>query len=422
MPSFNTACPPPRKAKTAPGPKSRNVVDVEKLKESNFNQEPGVDKKNVKFLYGLLEEASNERQLLLKQLAEKDEKIEMISQQRKLEETSFRKVLTAERKKFDKKILDAHEMLRRREDILRQWCEAGIASEKANDKDSEDWGKINLLLKRTCKIIPDLIDDSLKKELNIETMDLDNNNDEERDEIFVEENEIEDNDEHLPERDTASGSILMAGFDEKRKSTDMNKDPSGNICPDDVAGGTKYANIVTSMSIGEMVASSGKKQVIDEANFESLQFQTLSTMSANEENQMSPSNPKKKTNSSALSSASCNDKDMGSLSRNTKKKTKKQKGTANVKKKLESASLDDSNSSSKKYWWDHLVDEKSCNNDKSEYSSNLVLGSKLDKGERKSKTDGSQEEKNDDDDLLDEGAGSVISLCSDDFKFSTTST
>ena len=39
---------------------------------------------------------------------------EQISKQRELEEASFRKVLTAERKKFDKKILDARNMLQRR--------------------------------------------------------------------------------------------------------------------------------------------------------------------------------------------------------------------------------------------------------------------------------------------------------------------
>jgi hypothetical protein len=37
-----------------------------------------------------------------------------IGQRRNLEEASFRKVLTSERKKFDKKILDARSMLQRR--------------------------------------------------------------------------------------------------------------------------------------------------------------------------------------------------------------------------------------------------------------------------------------------------------------------
>jgi hypothetical protein len=33
-----------------------HAVDVEKLKSSNENQEPGIEKKNVKFLFGLLEQ------------------------------------------------------------------------------------------------------------------------------------------------------------------------------------------------------------------------------------------------------------------------------------------------------------------------------------------------------------------------------
>lgn len=53
-------------------------VDVEKLKSSNESREPGVEKKNVKFLFGLLEQASNEREQLLKQLADKDDTIAMV--------------------------------------------------------------------------------------------------------------------------------------------------------------------------------------------------------------------------------------------------------------------------------------------------------------------------------------------------------
>jgi hypothetical protein len=68
----------------------------------------------------------------------------------------------------------------------------------------------------------------------------------------------------------------------------------------------------------------------------------------------------------------------------------------------------------------------------------LMLGSGLDKGDRESQTDDQQQSKNDNDnDEVEEesggnkgnvdssavgGAGSVMSLCSDDFKFSTTST
>jgi hypothetical protein len=39
-----------------------------------------VDKKNVKFLFGLLEQASNEREQLMRQLAEKSDTIAMVSE------------------------------------------------------------------------------------------------------------------------------------------------------------------------------------------------------------------------------------------------------------------------------------------------------------------------------------------------------
>ena len=55
-------------------------LDVEKLKSSNESREPGVDKKNVKFLFGLLEQASNEREQLMRQLAEKSDTIAMVSE------------------------------------------------------------------------------------------------------------------------------------------------------------------------------------------------------------------------------------------------------------------------------------------------------------------------------------------------------
>ena len=38
---------------------------MEKLKTENVNQEPGVDKKNVKFLFGLLEEVTIDRHCVL---------------------------------------------------------------------------------------------------------------------------------------------------------------------------------------------------------------------------------------------------------------------------------------------------------------------------------------------------------------------
>jgi len=215
------SAPPPRKPTSAPRPKSRNIVtpavDVEKLKSSNESREPGVEKKNVKFLFGLLEQASNEREQLLKQLAEKDDTIAMISQQRQLEESSFRKVLTSERKKFDKKILDARNMLQRREDMLRQWSEIGASSatnpatEKEANSESDEQAKIVALLKRTCKIIPDALDSAQKQQLNIgsekeeEVNEENNQEDDFADEIHdIQENE-NDNEQHDMDENSIGG-------------------------------------------------------------------------------------------------------------------------------------------------------------------------------------------------------------------------
>ena len=87
--------------------------------------------------------------------------------------------------------------------------------------------------------------------------------------------------------------------------------------------------------------------------------------------------------------------------------------------------------------WDHLVDENSeekGREGKNHIATDLMLGSKLDKGDRQpSGSRGHKEENNgegdgevvcggDDNDNGDvEGGASVMSLCSDDFKFSTTS-
>mmetsp|Transcript_27351 Transcript_27351/g.51070 ORF Transcript_27351/g.51070 Transcript_27351/m.51070 type:complete len:459 (-) Transcript_27351:1917-3293(-) len=448
------SAPPPRKPTSAPRPKSRNIVtpavDVEKLKSSNESREPGVEKKNVKFLFGLLEQASNEREQLLKQLAEKDDTIAMISQQRQLEESSFRKVLTSERKKFDKKILDARNMLQRREDMLRQWSEIGASSatnpatEKEANSESDEQAKIVALLKRTCKIIPDALDSAQKQQLNIgsekeeEVNEENNQEDDFADEIHdIQENE-NDNEQHDMDENsigghTMSGSILLGDSPTKGKSTKKAKSGKvdrrlnmGSGVLDDESVTTH--NLKT-ISISDLAAEDGINRLHANEQSDSMQFHTISNASAPDKTH-NPSNlsvNSAKKVSGLSSSSHCENTNTNTTTRDDPRH-KKAGFTPN--KKLESASVDVlSDSSSKKYWWDHLVDD-SCSDEKIKGESgtaDLVLGSRLDKGDRKSGTSNSN--KNDEDDSAevdedknkdDSSADGVMSLCSDDFKFSNS--
>mmetsp|Transcript_6805 Transcript_6805/g.11267 ORF Transcript_6805/g.11267 Transcript_6805/m.11267 type:complete len:459 (+) Transcript_6805:182-1558(+) len=448
------SAPPPRKPTSAPRPKSRNIVtpavDVEKLKSSNESREPGVEKKNVKFLFGLLEQASNEREQLLKQLAEKDDTIAMISQQRQLEESSFRKVLTSERKKFDKKILDARNMLQRREDMLRQWSEIGASSatnpatEKEANSESDEQAKIVALLKRTCKIIPDALDSAQKQQLNIgsekeeEVNEENNQEDDFADEVHdIQENE-NDNEQHDMDENsigghTMSGSILLGDSPTKGKSTKKAKSGKvdrrlnmGSGVLDDESVTTH--NLKT-ISISDLAAEDGINRLHANEQSDSMQFHTISNASAPDKTH-NPSNlsvNSAKKVSGLSSSSHCENTNTNTTTRDDPRH-KKAGFTPN--KKLESASVDVlSDSSSKKYWWDHLVDD-SCSDEKIKGESgtaDLVLGSRLDKGDRKSGTSNSN--KNDEDDSAevdedknkdDSSADGVMSLCSDDFKFSNS--
>lgn len=452
------SAPPPRKPTSAPRPKNRNIVtpgDVEKLKSSNESREPGVEKKNVKFLFGLLEQASNEREQLLKQLAEKDDTIAMVSQQRQLEESSFRKVLTSERKKFDKKILDARNMLQRREDMLRQWSEIGMssASKPENDKDnsteSEEQAKILVLLKRTCKIVPDALDSAQKKQLNIgsekeEEVNDENNHDEFPDDLHdIQENDNEDERHDMDENSigghTMSGSILLGDSPTKGKSKLGKVNRRLNIGSGVLEDESDTAHNVKTISIGDLAAAEdGINRLHTNEQSDSMQFNTVSNNSATDKAH-TPSNLSVTSvkRVSGLSSSSHSEKSTAKTTAHKGQRNRNKKTGSTPNKKLESASVDVlSDSSSKKYWWDHLVDE-SCTDDKVKGESdttNLVLGSRLDKGDKKSSTsnkndneddDGDDAAANDDeeknkDNLEDSSEDGVLSLCSDDFKFSNS--
>mmetsp|Transcript_27350 Transcript_27350/g.51061 ORF Transcript_27350/g.51061 Transcript_27350/m.51061 type:complete len:164 (-) Transcript_27350:1917-2408(-) len=160
-----------------------------------------------------------------------------------------------------------------------------------------------------------------------------------------------------------------------------------------------------------------------------MQFHTISNASAPDKTH-NPSNlsvNSAKKVSGLSSSSHCENTNTNTTTRDDPRH-KKAGFTPN--KKLESASVDVlSDSSSKKYWWDHLVDD-SCSDEKIKGESgtaDLVLGSRLDKGDRKSGTSNSN--KNDEDDSAevdedknkdDSSADGVMSLCSDDFKFSNS--
>ena len=166
------------------------------------------------------------------------------------------------------------------------------------------------------------------------------------------------------------------------------------------------------MSISELAGNDGSMQVMEEEQFDSMNFHTLSNISEDNKSKTS-SKSKKDSKSAAVSSSSYHEPSQNSKSKSSQKKPKK--GTV-ANKKFESASLDLSDTSSKKYWWDHLVDDSIEKKDGT--PSDLVLGSKLDKVERKS----IDNQKADEEEGDEKENGSVMSLCSDDFKFSTTST
>lgn len=416
-----------------------------------------MEKKNVKFLFGLLEQASNEREQLLKQLAEKDDTIAMISQQRQLEESSFRKVLTTERKKFDRKILDARNMLQRREDMLRQWSEIGVSlatkpetDKKEADAESEEKAKIVALLKRTCKIIPDVLDFTQKQQLNIgsekeeEVNEENNQEDDFADELHdFQENDNEDERHDMDENSiggrTMSGSILLGESPTRGKSSKKAKsrkiDRKLNMGSGVLDDESVTTHDVKTISISDLAAEDGINRLHANEQSDSMQFNTMSNISAGDKAH-TPSNLSVNSAKRVAGLSSSSHCDIHNTKATTQDDHRHKKACFTPNKKLESASVDAlSDSSSKKYWWDHLVDD-SCADNKVKGESgttDLVLGSRLDKGDKKSVASNKKDNEDHDgdggtevnadknkDNLEDSSVDGVMSLCSDDFKFSNS--
>mmetsp|Transcript_21722 Transcript_21722/g.31608 ORF Transcript_21722/g.31608 Transcript_21722/m.31608 type:complete len:393 (+) Transcript_21722:30-1208(+) len=141
-----------RKKYVTPGHSAQNP---QRGDHGEVEEEEGADEdyrvkqtETIQFLLGLLEKAAAERDQHLSEISDLKSSLQRLSRKSELEEKAFRRVLTEERARFDKRVLRNKNMIQRRDELLCEWAEIGVRVGMDGDN------RVTQVLQKTCELLP----------------------------------------------------------------------------------------------------------------------------------------------------------------------------------------------------------------------------------------------------------------------------